>query len=358
MQLRFYEANEMSALKKQELERFFYWQGQKLRSNDFRKIAEDDAQRRWWHNRAMHNAWGIYRGLKATPTPGEQQPKAILVEPGLAYDVYGRELILVATRRVPVPAKFPVPASAKGGQTFNLLVKYKDPGCSCEPPSSTGGCWPQSAGNSGSEVEFCWQLSKTAIPTDGVVLGQLQVLGGKTRYLANFTPVRTRAYARPLLASGATIPGSTPWQPWTIDGSFAATGFGISVQTAVDTSSAGFTSAPCYFAWLEGPVWSASTHQFFPAFFPSLANESTTGFTFRLFIPMARQELNRIESANNTGARTITRPQEILLYAQRQKLYVAWIGCQMQPQVPFISFKQGISNLGLLKQILTVSVIR
>ncbi|HXT27532.1 MAG TPA: hypothetical protein VN749_22140 [Candidatus Eisenbacteria bacterium] len=347
----------MSAPEKQQLERFFYWQGQRLRSTDFRRIAEDDAQRRWWHNRAMHNAWGIYRGLKATPTPTDQQPKAILLEPGLAYDVYGRELILAAARRVPVPAKFPLPDSPAKMQVFNLLMKYKEPACPCEP-SSTAGCWPESPGNLGAGVEFCWRLAKQAIPVDGVVLGKLRVTGGKTRYDLNFVPVRSRPFARPLLASGATIPGSTPWQPWTIEGSFVTTHFGISIQTAVDTSLAGFTSPPCYFAWLEGPLWSASTHQFFPAFFPSLANESTTGFAFRLLIPMSRQELDRIESADNTGARTITRLRELLLYARRQKLYVAWIGCQMQPQVPFVSFKQGISNLGLLKQILTVPVIR
>jgi hypothetical protein len=42
-----------------EIERLRYWQGQKLRSRDFRDQMEMAAQLRWWHNRALHQAFGV-----------------------------------------------------------------------------------------------------------------------------------------------------------------------------------------------------------------------------------------------------------------------------------------------------------
>jgi hypothetical protein len=52
----------MSVFEKRPLERVRYWQGQMLRSADFRAQSADTAQHRWWHNRALHNAYGVYRG--------------------------------------------------------------------------------------------------------------------------------------------------------------------------------------------------------------------------------------------------------------------------------------------------------
>src|SRR6516225_2672470 len=46
------------------LQRLRYWQGQMLRSRDFRDQLAIEGQLRCWHNRAMHNAFGVASGFK------------------------------------------------------------------------------------------------------------------------------------------------------------------------------------------------------------------------------------------------------------------------------------------------------
>src|ERR1035438_9079967 len=83
----------MAMAKLRELERLQYWQGQMLRSRDFRDDGAIEAQRRWWHNRAVHAAFGVNYGLQVT---GDASTGTLVltVPCGLAYDCFGRELIL------------------------------------------------------------------------------------------------------------------------------------------------------------------------------------------------------------------------------------------------------------------------
>jgi hypothetical protein len=108
------------------------------------------------------------------------------------------------------------------------------------------------------------------------------------------------------------------------------------VQTWIDTSAAGFTRVPCYFAWLQGPLWDPQTQQLVPAILPSITDEATTGFTFRLWLEFVAPTF-QIEgftlspgstAALATGA-FVTDPGPFSLFAQQHKLYVSWIGCQM-----------------------------
>src|SRR5262249_23851380 len=55
-----------STPEQRDLERLRYWQGQMLRSRDFRDQAAQQAELRWWHNRALHNAYGVVAGLGVT----------------------------------------------------------------------------------------------------------------------------------------------------------------------------------------------------------------------------------------------------------------------------------------------------
>jgi len=88
----------MSAPDRPELQRLRYWQGQMLRSRDFRDQAAIEAQLRWWHNRALHNAFGVVEGMEVT-----QDASSVMVGRGLAYDCFGRELILVQEESIAVP---------------------------------------------------------------------------------------------------------------------------------------------------------------------------------------------------------------------------------------------------------------
>src|SRR5678815_1790192 len=80
------------------MQRLKYWQGQKLLSRDFRDQTSYEAQLRWWHNRALHNAYGVSYGFAVTLIDTR-----VRIDCGVAYDCYGRELILQAPRELVLP---------------------------------------------------------------------------------------------------------------------------------------------------------------------------------------------------------------------------------------------------------------
>ena len=98
-----------------ELERLKYWQGQKLISRDFRDQTSYEAQLRWWHNRALHNSYGVSYGFAVT-----LDTDRIQIDCGVAYDCYGRELILQAPREIALP-----PAPTEEFQSMTLLASFK-----------------------------------------------------------------------------------------------------------------------------------------------------------------------------------------------------------------------------------------
>ena len=84
------------------LHRLQYRQGQTLLGEDLNSQAAAAEQLRWWHNRAMHGAFGVvapFNPVAAGPAG------AVTVHPFIAYDCFGRELVLPRPRRVPLPPK-------------------------------------------------------------------------------------------------------------------------------------------------------------------------------------------------------------------------------------------------------------
>lgn len=328
-----------------ELERVSYWEGQMLRSADFLDIQRVEAERRWWHNRAVHNAYGVYQGFEAkTGAPKAGKSSFIVVTPGIAYDCYGRELFLECAATIEYSSK-PIPK----GNFRTLLVRYKKPGprrethavaavcCFCDGKSATG------------DIEFVW-LDRLATrqpvpPQCGVPLGEIRALGIDG---GRFTPLiaapRQRPFSRPRIATGSTIPGNTVWQPWDYSPfgeffesevrAFQRQIIEIGVQTTVDTSAAGFTDQgrTQYFAWLEGPFFNPQTLQLVPALLPSLANEALDSFTFRLILMKDESHAGAVEVLAHTIApklQLIQASADFAQFAQAQGLYVSWLGCQM-----------------------------
>ncbi|MEZ5351536.1 MAG: hypothetical protein R2762_02785 [Bryobacteraceae bacterium] len=118
----------------------------------------------------------------------------------------------------------------------------------------------------------------------------------------SYRPSIARPIARPRLARGATIRGNTPWERWEIDEPDGRGGLSkkvVGVQTHIDTSAAGFTATPNYFATLETPSWELDKAELAPAFFPQLANQTVDGFTFRLL--MAEIARRRYPAATAIG---------------------------------------------------------
>lgn len=229
----------MAGVNFKSLQRLQYWQGQALRPDDFNTQLDSAEQLRWWHNRSAHGAFGVGFGLHVDPD--------FTVHCGLAYDCFGRELV------VPVDRKDLKPAD--GEQYLELTY-----------------CGMQ------------WIPPDRASRTSGVLLAHASggVLDPK------FRVVQARALSRPRLASGATPPGNTLWQK--IKNSSGAS---IGLQVRIDTSAAGFTSVPLYFV---SPVWSSPNAQFTPPYF-SIADAAPDGFTARLLLQGIGEESFHIASA-------------------------------------------------------------
>lgn len=327
-----------------ELDRVTYWEGQMLRSSDFLDIHRVEDQRRWWHNRAMHSAYGVYQGFHATAVGGNQgQPGVVQVSPGVAYDCFGRELILECRATI----QYAVQPLAQG-DVRTLLVRYKRPPSRRDSDPVTAVCCFCNGRHSGGTIEFVWSDHRRISPQDGVPLGQVRGAGFNRGGFSGFTtPPRRRALARPHLATGSTVAGNTSWQPWdfTPPASNVAASFPveIGVQTTVDTSAAGFTQVPQYFAWLQGSIWNPATLQLVPALLPSIANESLDSFTFRLILMVAESDVVFAEGFAASLAEPINLVQsadDFADFAQQQGLYVAWLGSQMPAATLFVPAQQ------------------
>ena len=162
-----------------ELERFLYWQGQTLRSRDFRDQAAVNAQLRWWHNRSLHSAYGLSYGLEVV-NDVVNGVAVVHIKCGAAYDCFGRELIVRDGTTVPLP---PAPQANER----RVLV----------------------AVDGGQSVEFQWMDSFEWRPSSGLPLYAVRGDAGAWKREALRTPT-ARPIARPRIASGETVRGNTP----------------------------------------------------------------------------------------------------------------------------------------------------
>jgi hypothetical protein len=277
-----------------ELQRTRYVQGQMLRSADFRSQVRTESQLRWWHNRALHNAYGVALGFEASKA-GKDSSSFVRLEPGVAYDSFGRALILTKPRNIPLPnPNLP-------GKSFTLLARYRE---TCEYPdprlASAIGLSSCAAPLEEEAPEFLWKPTETLTLDDGVPIGRLVRKSESVKSVYRLDPVFTAATSRPLsrpyLAQGFTLPGSTAWSAWRIDGEQT-----IGIETVVDTSAAGFTRVPCYFANVDG-LEITNPNQLLIAHIQDAAANS---FRFQLLVSAA-----------------------FFRRAQPIPLYVRWLGCQ------------------------------
>jgi hypothetical protein len=294
-----------------DLERFQYWQGQTLASRDFTSQLAVDAELRAWHARSLHRAAGIAWGFDVSEPLGGggggdvSADTHITVKCGVAYDCEGRELVLQSERSLKVP-------TLGDARQLTLFVRLAADHCGCHDHGAGGAPDPFCRGGSGGSASggastgsghalqdaltFSWESRDVPTNHRGIPLARLIAAdAGGLAHDPDFRAPHTRALARPRLATGETVHGNTPWEPWReaiIDVTGGVRELIVGVQTRVDTSAAGFTAAPCYFATLEGGTSSLLDDEFAPAFFTSIADPSADGFTFRLLMQgLARRRL-------------------------------------------------------------------
>jgi len=286
-----------------QLERTRYWQGQMFQSRDLQGQVATDLQLRWWHNRALHQAYGVALGYEATPLREGFLLHGFEFAPGVAYDCFGRALVLLRNQKVLLPdnpQRLPL----------TLVVRYSETADFPDPRLTDGAC-PTCCEDSMAEEhpEFVWTLADPPSPAMGVPLAR--VIYNEKTHLAevntSFVLMTTEPLARPYLATGATLPGSTPWKLW------SAADRIIGLETIVDTSSAGFSQTPCYFAWLANldPV---ALDLVGVAIFTHIAQVKPDKFHFRIIIG---------GQASDTYTIAIRRLGPLLL-----PFNVCWLGCQ------------------------------
>ncbi len=293
-----------------ELERIRYWQGQMLRSRDFRGQMNTDAQLRAWHNRALHQANGVALGLAVSAVPDTGTLTGIRIQPGVAYDCFGRAIILVTEQIVQAPG---APTEASGAMT--LLLRYRETDRFPKPQEVAGTCVTcQSSGATESPV-FVWKSSDQVVSTDGVSLARVILDNGIAQIDPLFVPDLARPLAKPHLANGATIPGATVWAPWRVGGTGNEMTLGM--ETVVDTSEAGFTKTPCYFASLQGLDDELKDFKGPTVIFTHIAAPKPDQFTFRVMLP------------NRAYAIILERLRSLATVYRRENLaYVCWLGCE------------------------------
>ncbi len=103
------------------LDRLNYYNGQRLEASDLRLEQEYHMRVRRWLNRSLYSA-GIVQGLTVSAEQ-DGQPLRVMVSPGLALDVEGREIILLEEQRLPVVA---MPSSLDGLPRSYLTIEYRE----------------------------------------------------------------------------------------------------------------------------------------------------------------------------------------------------------------------------------------
>ena len=278
----------MTTLEQRGVVRLRYRSRQRLASDDLRREVVDPTELQWWHNRALHDGFGVVQGLQVRAIQGVAGPR-IEVAPGQAYDGYGRPLIV----EVPLTTDIPQPARGRlPGGVLILRARREDPWAAPEL------CWADGPVRDGVPLACLVAVPIATLPalqgplpervayqeTPAALLalgrlseGDLDVAlaassdaSWTTAVAALFAssqtcpwPRRSRRVARSRVVSGATIPRRTPWQPWLIRAPIwlvaqragTAEEIQIGFRVRIDTKAAGFTETPRYFAWLQGPLF-------------------------------------------------------------------------------------------------------
>jgi hypothetical protein len=288
----------MTMTERAGIERLRYWQGQTLRSRDLNDQLAYDASLRWWHNRAIHDTWGVVFGL--APRVDDQE---IVLGPGLAYDCFGRELILSQPRGVALPP-------SDEGQVWELLLRAASEAPGPRPP-----------------VALVWlKPSPVLDPRLGVPLARGRLVEGTFRLEVSEGRPSTRAVSRPRLGSGATVRGKTDWRVWTLAHRRLGIG-GIEVQ--IDTTAAGFEQTPCYFPALQGDAFARLGGRFVLVSFARVVRATPTSFVYSLWLPLAvsqgNVELDRAFAVAGVAAGT----QSIgVVELARREISVCWLGIE------------------------------
>lgn len=276
------------------VERSTFFNGQRLFASDLQGVEEFNRQMRWLHNQSLHQP-GIGAGYAVGGAKGDRE---VSIQPGYAIDSGGREIVLTDAMALAVP---PVAGDDFGAPVFfDLTVSYPDERALSVAETREGVCGaPTGAIRLRETPVFCWvrlgpapdRLPRDPILRDAVQdgtqlrLARAQVLNCKLDQPLSLAQRRNaRPAAQPYVASGTS--GKLDW---TVSGG-GASGFGVQLVAAVDTTQAAFRTTPCYSAQVMGSreftfdVKGKKVMRLVDGFMMLLAADKS-GFRFSLLVP-------------------------------------------------------------------------
>ncbi len=326
-----------------QTQRLQFLEGAALEARDLQDDFEFAGRLRGLHVRALHGVWGIARGY-AVHTSRDRT--AILVGPGIAYDCHGREIISGRSLVLSLPSIPPGAANPDHRHWFDLAIRF-------DPDLDPDGCtWPD-PGRAEERPLWRWifagsTATKEPVPelADRMRLGEeiplaRVALRAKGEFVLLDLTLRrnARAITRPHIGTGfvarrsAVVPGN--FMEWSIE---------------IDTSSAGFTQTPEYFASLDQHPVAAAIEMgaagmwepvdlFRQILGPFLSISDPTPSSFRLEVRMAMPPSNLLTLANVEGIPSMM-AEFIRLPVLRLPVGINWFGVEpVEGCQPVISFQ-------------------
>ncbi len=281
----------MATAEPKNTQRVRYYDGQLLAARDLQEDLDCQSRMRGLHVRALHNTWGIALGLGVQLSAGDH----LLAAPGLAYDCHGQELLSTDTFDLPVPD---LPAAG----LILVITKAQGGDASLLP---TGSICPGSAFDPTLErPTFLWRQS------DQVHLGdEIPLVRVYTESQEIHLDLSVRRYVRPIprphigwgqveIPLSLLITDSNYY--WQVSSGESQVILGFRIK--IDTSEAGFTQTPFYFATsqliLPDPLGAVSL------FFESVAEPGPDRFTLQLLnLPSRASQLENVYARVLTSVR-------------------------------------------------------
>ena len=251
----------------QFLERFQFFNGQRLFASDLQGADDFNREMRWLHNRSLHQP-GIGSGFAVY---GKKEDREVVIAAGYAVDSLGREIVLTNTLTLQVP---PVASDDSGEPVFyDLAVSYPDDSALEETETREGICLARGVVRRREVPVLCWlrldserqpidaRLKKDVLEGLRLILCRIEVLNCQ---LNKDISIAERRNARPPRLPNIVCGEETPtaWSifdvgieapPATTGGFGTAFIAGFGLRATIDTSVAGFQVTPSYSARVRGP---------------------------------------------------------------------------------------------------------
>ncbi len=328
------------------LERFQFFNGQRLFASDLQGADDFNREMRWLHIRSLHEP-GIGSGFAVY---GKKEDREVVISAGYAADALGREIVLTSTMTLQVP---PVAGDDNGDPIFyDLAVSYPDDSELEETETRDGVCLPRGVVRRREVPVLCWiKLNANLQPIDArlkqevltgmrLILARAEVLNCQLNKDLSIAERRNARPSRlPFIACGEETPTA-----WTVlklaeaDTSPTAVTGGIlcafvaanGLSARVDTSAAGFQVTPGYTARITGPRIIRDASNNVMAIVDGLLNVQAEGATangFTAEVLLLAQPFSP-DFAIGGWRRTMDPPEAVEFLKLFQDWRIVWMGIE------------------------------